>query len=710
MLTPEYLAGCTDKCVALYEQLNRNITNDICRRIVKTGNITSSAKWQIRQAQESGVVFDDILKEVAKYTGKLHTEIEEMFKEAGAEAVENDRSALKDLGGGLPNGLSEPMEQVLEANLKKTKDTLDRLTLTTASDGQDTFINAMNEAVMKVESGAFSYAEAYRSAIDKCADSGSHVRYPDRMMPDGTIRRGARLSLEAAARMNLLTAVNQTAAAITEKNAQELGAEYYETTAHAGAREEHVPWQGRVFKIEGADEYPNFFEETGYGDVTGLCGANCRHSFHPFFPGLSEPAYTPEMLAAYNEPKYEYNGEMLTEYQASQKMRGFERKIRDSKRKISALKAAIDETDDPKLKAELEASLQAAKNLYNARRARWTDFSDKTGIEKDYLRTRIAGQSVTSSTIVPQIPGAANASPRKAGAEYGSASPLRAGRNVPTDLKNKMSKDDYDEFNRMIKNLDEKSIRTLLKVYGKGTTFRVCREDEGQYLPLHDILDFCIEKATGNDYAASRFETLAHEIGHMFDYKIDSNVDGLTFKEYSFLENNIDELMDRRHLHWPVPSLSDQFLEAMRKDALDIADMISTRSGKEELMEALNPFGFTSGTQDFIDGLFSTWKKGNGSKEFYTEWGHGDEYYDKMYNALRKNGTHIEARRRFNENGHNIKDQKTLRTVMRNYDTAKELWANLGMATIVEGGALSSARIYTPNSLNAFLSIARKVK
>ena len=56
MLPPDYLAHCTDNAVALYARLNENITSDICRRIVKAGKVTETAKWQIQQAQQSGAL------------------------------------------------------------------------------------------------------------------------------------------------------------------------------------------------------------------------------------------------------------------------------------------------------------------------------------------------------------------------------------------------------------------------------------------------------------------------------------------------------------------------------------------------------------------------------------------------------------------------------------------------------------------------------
>lgn len=71
-------------------------------------------------------------------------------------------------------------------------------------------------------------------------------------------------------------------------------------------------WQGKVFCVSGKDtRYPPFYESTGYGTGAGLCGWNCRHNFPAFFPGISTPAYSQEMLDDYSARKYEYNGKNI---------------------------------------------------------------------------------------------------------------------------------------------------------------------------------------------------------------------------------------------------------------------------------------------------------------------------------------------------------------------------------------------------------------
>ena len=77
-LSPAYYDGCTDDVLNLYAELEDRIIADVVRRIVKTGDITETAKWQIRQAQQMGLLYDDIIKDVAQYTSKTDSEIKKM--------------------------------------------------------------------------------------------------------------------------------------------------------------------------------------------------------------------------------------------------------------------------------------------------------------------------------------------------------------------------------------------------------------------------------------------------------------------------------------------------------------------------------------------------------------------------------------------------------------------------------------------------------
>lgn len=408
MLTPEYLNHCTDHLLGLYDELDRAIIADISRRIVKTGGITATAEHQIDKVQQSGMLLSDVTKEVATVTRFSEEEIERLFNEAGIVGMQNDvkplilagqqvipgmerNSPLPVLNGEVVGlNLSPAMKQVLEAAIAKTKGDLRNLTMTTGVTASSSYLEAVNAAYMKVQSGAFTYQQAIREAVKEAAVGGNHVSYPS----------GRLDQLDTAVRRSVLTGLNQTCGKLTELYGKDLGCEYYETSAHGGARPSHAVWQGRVFKIEGATaDYPNFEESTGYGTGAGLCGWNCRHSFYPFWPGISSPAYTKEMLDSYDRPKYSFNGDKLTEYEVSQLMRECERKIRESKREVIGFQAAMDAASGP-TKEALKTDYETAVLSLKSREAAYKELCRQTRQAPDGARTSVVAVKGKDGSIL----------------------------------------------------------------------------------------------------------------------------------------------------------------------------------------------------------------------------------------------------------------------------------------------------------------------
>lgn len=170
-----------------------------------------------------------------------------------------------------------------------------------------------------------------------------------------------------------------------------MGVEFFETTAHGGARPTHAEWQGRQFHRGGAVDYlgkhyPDFESSTGYGTGGGLCGWNCRHTFFAVFQELgAPPAWTQESLEALNARDIAYDGGKYTQYEISQMQRAKERAVRKYKRRYLAEDAAGADTTDSAVK------LRAA-------RQELADFIAKTGGWADSSRTSVAGfgRSVSS--------------------------------------------------------------------------------------------------------------------------------------------------------------------------------------------------------------------------------------------------------------------------------------------------------------------------
>ncbi|MDE5860776.1 MAG: phage minor capsid protein, partial [Ruminococcus sp.] len=155
MLSPEYYEGCADDILNLYEQLENDIISDVIRRIMKTGKVTETACHQIEQLQETGILYDDILKTIANQTDATTQHVKALFEDAGVETVRFDNRIYRE-NGLTPVDIrqSPAMRQTLKAGYRKTLGNMKNLTMTTANTSQTAYINACNQAYMKIISGA----------------------------------------------------------------------------------------------------------------------------------------------------------------------------------------------------------------------------------------------------------------------------------------------------------------------------------------------------------------------------------------------------------------------------------------------------------------------------------------------------------------------------------------------------------------------------
>ena len=377
MLTPDYLETLPDALVELWQQVEDDILRDIARRIGKMPDrdtLTDTAAWQAWRYEQMQACHQDVLSLLSRYSGKSKAEIRRMLLDAGLATLASD-DALYQAMGFAPSAIdtNQALNNLLNAGYRQTLGSWQNLTATTASTVTGELERALDRAWLQISSGAFDYKTAIKRAVDGLADHMAGVTYPS----------GHTDTLEVAARRAVLTGVNQTCAKLQLARAEEMGCEYVEVSAHAGARPEHAVWQGKIYHRGGAIvydgvRYEDFETATGYGTGPGLCGWNCRHNFYPFFPGMSVPNYTADRLAELNARDIEYNGQKYTRYEISQMQRALERRVRRFKRQYLAEDAAgVDAT-------AAAAKLRAARRDLN-------DFVRATGGRNNSARTSVSG-------------------------------------------------------------------------------------------------------------------------------------------------------------------------------------------------------------------------------------------------------------------------------------------------------------------------------
>lgn len=390
MLSPEYYESCADLIVQRYADLENAILKDIIRRLMKTGVITESAKWQAEVLQEAGMLYNDIIKSISDTTDIVQSEIKHIFEDAGIETVQADNEILLKAGlGSASIKLSDSMIQVLEAGYRNTLGNLDNLTRTTASAGQREYIEVCNEAYMKVSSGAFSYQEAISQSVRSAAEKGLQLIFYD---------SGHRDRLSVAVRRSVLTGLSQTCGEISRMNAEGMGCDLMEITAHSGARPDHAKWQGKLVSLSGknAGRIIDGLEvlslsDIGYGTGAGFKGWNCHHEWYPYIEGISTPNYTPEQLKEMNARNIEWNGELHTKYEINQIQRRAEQNIRKLKRRCIADQELMDNADSTESKTYFSAQYQKSAVKLKAAEKKLQEFCAAAGQDRDKFREQEIG-------------------------------------------------------------------------------------------------------------------------------------------------------------------------------------------------------------------------------------------------------------------------------------------------------------------------------
>lgn len=397
MLSPDYFTNKEDRILELYRQLENFILKDITRRLLSAGEMTATADrliWKLKQMGESQAAIEQKLQ---KLTGLTRKELRSLLQDAVLTSWEDDRATLEQLGIELSNPLKNAaVIRVMDAEWKKSLNELKKLTNTTIEQATHVdLINMLNEAKLRVAAGVQSYSTAVCDILDRYAGRGIYVDYPT----------GARMTLEAAVRLNVVTSMNQTAAQVTNQYIVEAGAEYVLVSAHLGARvaqkgkpelASHADWQGNVYKIRGTTpEYPNLLERTGYdvdpntgqGTVKnplGLHGYNCRHSHKPWDPRLRNP-YVDE-----NGNLKIDSEENRKRYELQQKQRAMERSIRATKRKLIEKKEQIKLVAETDVKEILQKDYDKLSYRMTQQNKAYNDFCKVNNLQPQYDRIKVA--------------------------------------------------------------------------------------------------------------------------------------------------------------------------------------------------------------------------------------------------------------------------------------------------------------------------------
>lgn len=380
-MTPEEKGSLPLQLEKQFYKLQDRIFSDIVRRIKKTGEITSTADYQINKLLILGNSAEFIEQELKRLLDTSYPEIWALYDKVCDWEYVRYKDAYEQINGNfVPLEENEQVQQWSQAIVNQTHGALKNLTcslgMTINMNGKIVFTplaeyyqTYLDRACLDIVTGAFDYNTVLRRVVKEMTASG--IRSVD-YGKSGYSNRGP-----VAVRRAVMTGISQLSAQINEMVAKDLKTDTYEVTWHAGHRPSHW-WGGQVYS------YQELQTVCHLGEGDGLCGWNCRHSYLAFIPGYSIRTYTPEQLQELEEKEKQtipYQGKNYTPYQAEQAQRKMETKMR-------AQRAYAKQLQQGKAKEE---DVVAAKAKYLNTLHQYQQFSNKMGLSEQTERVYMDG-------------------------------------------------------------------------------------------------------------------------------------------------------------------------------------------------------------------------------------------------------------------------------------------------------------------------------
>ena len=376
-MNQEYKEKLSRQIEGRFSDLEMRIMKDIVRRIKMTGEIPSTADWQINRLRILGNSSEDIEKMLKEALDASYPQVFELYdKVINWEYVRNKDIYEQINAQYIPFEENGQIQQLTNALIQQTNTDLQNITqslgfyldygngrrvLTPLAQVYQGYLDA---ACLDIVSGAFDYNSVLRRVVTQLTNSG--LRQID--YASGYANR-----VDVAARRAVMTVITQLTGHISDFNAETMGTEYFEVAWHSGARPTHQVWQGKVWSRE------QLVTVCGFGSVTGLEGINCYHERYPFFPGISERQWSDEWLEAKNleeNTPREFNGKQYTVYEAKQRQRQMETAMRAQREKVQLLQAGDADPDE----------IMLARAKYQGQLDEYSRFSRKMNLKQERER------------------------------------------------------------------------------------------------------------------------------------------------------------------------------------------------------------------------------------------------------------------------------------------------------------------------------------
>ena len=356
--------------ISIFEERSKGIQDAYLKMIgehlKRIGSLLPSDVNRLIEMRRLDRNLSDIRLQIAKAAKLNEDQVNMAFLQYG---LLNYSHAVELLGVDDPPPVyqNEQLLQLIRAQARVTAGSMRNLSNTTIE--STLYRRSVDTAIQAVQTGQTDYNSAVRMAASHIAREGLVITYPT-----GYHRR-----LDSAVRQNVLDGARALNQAVLDEVGAEFNANGVELSAHAMCAADHLPYQGRQYRLEEFEQLQQDLSQAPDGHHRPIGMWNCRHIARPIILGVSKPAYSEEMLKRFkenSEKKITIGDKTLTRYEWTQEQRKYETEIR-RQRDLITLSSARGDT----------VAVKNAQSAIKTLQDQYAYISKAAGLETKFDRT-----------------------------------------------------------------------------------------------------------------------------------------------------------------------------------------------------------------------------------------------------------------------------------------------------------------------------------
>lgn len=400
-ISEEEIEVLVDRLLNRVYKANEYYLKEIGKIIKKVKQLSPSKAQQLIQILKYGGKYEEIVKQLNKYTNLNIKDIDKIFSEYAKKDqlfyeqfykyrnmpfIKYDENAvLKMQTEALSNVAKNEMynftrSNVLGYSIRNEKGILQFTGL------RETYNMVLDDALMNVSQGK----ETFDSAISRIlADLGtSGIRTLN-------YESGRNVRLDSTVRMHLKSRLRELHNENQKLLGKEFGADGIEISVHLNPAPDHEEVQGRQFSNEEYDKLDNgdyavdykgnryTLDHDGKNGYRPISEMNCYHTISSVILGVSPPEYTDLELKRIREDNlagFEFEGKHYTNYEGTQLQSSLERAIREQK----DIQILAKESGNEELIDKSQKKITMLTNKYR-------ELSKQSGLPTSMERLRVSG-------------------------------------------------------------------------------------------------------------------------------------------------------------------------------------------------------------------------------------------------------------------------------------------------------------------------------